>query len=191
MHRAAENTVTATENMSDHSTESAASLRRRLTEAPLRDFAFRFYACSGVESICLKLQDEAGVDVCELLWCIWLFQHGLSLPNDPEGLDEIRRWQREITTPLRRIRRELRVEAAHETKVAALRKTLKDAELLAEVEGLRRLQALALEARPQALRSPPPSLTEYLSEALQLQEFAHLCLLQRLQASIDPSPSAR
>lgn len=177
--------------MSVHSTESAASLRRRLSETPLRDFAFRLYAHPGVASICLKLQDEAGVDVCELLWCIWLFHHGLGLPDDTEGLDEIRHWQREITTPLRQLRRELKVEAAQKTEVAALRKTLKDAELQAEVEGLRRLQALALEARPQALRSPPPRLTEYISKVFQLQEMTHLSDLESLETSLDPSSATR
>ncbi len=177
--------------MSDDSTELAASLRRRLAEFPLRDFAFQFYARPGVESSCLKLQDEAGVDVCELLWRCWLFHHGLSLADDPEGLDGIRRWQQEITAPLRRLRRELKVEAAHGTQVAALRQTLKDAELQAEKESLRRLQSLTLEARPQALPSLRPGLTEYLSEAFQLQEMVHLCLLQRLQASIDPFSGTR
>jgi hypothetical protein len=106
-------------------------------------------------------------------------------------LDRIRRWQQEFAAPLRRLRRELKVEAVREPRVAALRKTLKDAELQAEVEGLRRLQSLTLEARPKALPSPRPELAEYLSHPLQLREMAHLCLLQRLQASIDPSPSAR
>jgi uncharacterized protein (TIGR02444 family) len=179
------------QEMSDDSTELAASLRSRLAEFPLRDFAFQFYARPGVEPICLKLQDEGGVDVCELLWRCWLFHHGLCLPDAPKGLDGIRRWQLEITAPLRRLRRELKVEARHGTGVAALRQTLKEAELQAEEESLRRLQSLTLRARPEALPSPRPRLTDYLAEALQLHETTHLSDLDSLRVSLDPSSSAR
>src|SRR5690606_26452407 len=102
-----------TEEMNDDSTEMTAILRRRLSEQPLWAFALALYACPGVEAACLALQDEAGVDVCELLWRCWLLHHGARPgPAAEAGLREVRRWQAEVTAPLRTLRRRLKPEAA-------------------------------------------------------------------------------
>ncbi|CAM3895546.1 TIGR02444 family protein [Vreelandella rituensis] len=118
-----------------------------LEQTPLWDFALKWYSCPGVEAACLRLQDEAGVDVCELLFHGWLYSHGLQAsPELVEKYQEERlRWQHEVTAVLRELRRGLKTEAATRQGVMALRETLKQAELLAERENLQRWQEWALD----------------------------------------------
>lgn len=107
-------------------------------------YALSLYGRHGVAEACLTLQDEAGADVCELLWACWLFQRGLRPAEDVEvHLVEVRGWQARYTRPLRAQRRELKPLAVHDENVAQLRETIKQAELLAEREALARLARLA------------------------------------------------
>ncbi|MGM0694422.1 MAG: TIGR02444 family protein [Pseudomonadota bacterium] len=171
--------------MNHDSTQLPTVLRARLLDAPLWEFALALYGRDGVESACLVLQDEAGVDVCELLWHSWLYHHGLTCA---ECLDPVHRWQRRVTAPLRRLRRDLKPEASQHASVAALRRTLQQAELQAEREALSRLESLALESeRLSALPSPLPGLAELLAVRLQLQKKPHLSALQTLERRLDPS----
>ncbi|WP_280547098.1 MULTISPECIES: TIGR02444 family protein [unclassified Halomonas] len=171
--------------MTHDSTQLPSALRARLLDAPLWEFALALYGRDGVEAACLVLQDEAGVDVCELLWHCWLYQHGLACDACP---DPVRRWQRRVTIPLRRLRRELKPEAQESESVAALRRTLQQAELQAEREALSRLERLAFESdRLSALPSPSPRLAERLATRLQVQKKPHLSALQTLESQLDPS----
>ncbi|MHB0774744.1 TIGR02444 family protein [Halomonas sp. WWR20] len=107
----------------------------------LWDYALALYARQGVAEACLALQDDAGADVCELLWICWLAGQGLSLADDADqALAGVRAWQRDFTYPLRAQRRTLKPLAASSPGIAQLRQRLKDAELLAEREALRQLQ---------------------------------------------------
>ncbi|MDI5932548.1 TIGR02444 family protein [Halomonas kalidii] len=177
--------------MTPDSTELPPALRARLIANPLWDFALALYAREGVEAACLHLQDDAGLDVCELLWRCWLFHHGVQPTDAPTGLAEIRRWQQEITAPLRRLRRTLKAEAATRPAVADLRRTLQRAELEAERETLARLEALTADCRPAPLPSARPGLKKHLADCLQLQKKSHLSALQRLESSLDPSRTPR
>ena len=127
--------------MSDDSTELPPTLRSRLAAAPLWDFALALYARPGVEAACLHLQDDAGVDVTELLWRCWLYRHGLATGEAPEA---VRRWQAEVTAPLRRLRRALKDEARHRAGVAALRERLKASELTCAQNTAAGTQSLSL-----------------------------------------------
>ncbi|WP_299233928.1 TIGR02444 family protein [uncultured Halomonas sp.] len=178
--------------MIDDSTEMLTILRARLAEDPLWPFALTLYAREGVEAACLRLQDDAGVDVCELLWRCWLLQHGaVPQPECESALVEVRRWQRDVTQPLRRLRRELKTAAVSLENVARLRDTLKQAELQAERETLARLEALAM-TRPLRSLSPADHPAEKtLQDALQLQKKAHLSTLNRLVTRLDPPRSPR
>lgn len=170
--------------MSHDSTQLPPALRTRLRDAPLWEFALALYGSGGVEAACLVLQDEAGVDVCELLWHCWLHHHGLACDA---SLEPFRRWQRQVTAPLRQLRRELKPEAQESESVAALRRTLKQAELQAEREALSRLERLAREGgRLSALPSPPPRLSERLAIRLQVQKKPHLSALRTLESQLDP-----
>lgn len=119
------------------------ALRARLAADPLWDFALALYARPGVETACLRLQDEAGLDVCELLWHCWLYRHGLAVAGEPAALAPIRAWQRDVTAVLRGLRRELKRAARDQPGVAEVRGRLQRTELAAERETLSRLQALS------------------------------------------------
>ncbi len=171
--------------MSHDSTQLPSALRARLRDAPLWEFALALYGRDGVEAACLELQDEAGVDVCELLWHCWLYHHGLACDECP---DPVRRWQRQVTAPLRHLRRQLKPEAGQREAVAALRRTLQQAELQAEREALSRLARLALESdQLYVLPSPSPRLAALLAMRLQVQKKPHLSALHTLERQLDPS----
>lgn len=170
--------------MTHDSTQLPAALRARLHRAPLWEFALDRYGRDGVEAACLLLQDEAGVDVCELLWHCWLYHHGLRCDA---GLDDVRRWQREVTAPLRRLRRALKAEARHDDGVAELRRTLQRAELQAEREALSRLQNLALNGTDiHPIKASSPDIFGLLSDRLTLHHSRHLTELKLLISRLDP-----
>lgn len=110
-------------------------------------FALDFYARPGVARRLLFLQDEAGLDVCVLLWRLWLGYLDLApTPSAEQALNEVHAWQRDYTWPLRERRRWLKPAAARDPELARLRHTLKDAELLAEKAALAQLEALSRQA---------------------------------------------
>ncbi|UYG03593.1 TIGR02444 family protein [Halomonas sp. LR3S48] len=173
--------------MKNDSTATATALRAGLATDPLWDFALDFYARPGVEAACLLLQDEAGVDVCELLWRCWLHRHGLALAQEPAGLAAIRCWQEEVTRPLRTLRRHLKAQAAHSAGVAEVRQQIQQAELAAERVTLERLQRLAEQAEELApLSVAAPSLEISLASRWKLQKKAQLLAAQTLEYRLDP-----
>lgn len=116
-----------------------------LQQDSLWDFALRFYALPDVEAACLCLQDEEGVDVCELLFHCWLIIYGFEARPQAFVTEciERRRWQSEITAVLRQLRQGLKGDAERadaESGVVELRGVIKKAELLAERENLQRWQ---------------------------------------------------
>ncbi|MDN7132193.1 TIGR02444 family protein [Halomonas sp. MC140] len=119
---------------------------QRLQQIPLWDFALAFYAKPGVEAACLTLQDEAGIDVCEVLFHCWLYSCGLETMSTAVSTvrEERRQWQGQVTGVLRTLRRDLTSSAASNDAVAALRTTIKQAELMAERENLQRWQTWVL-----------------------------------------------
>ncbi|MCK2185655.1 TIGR02444 family protein [Halomonas getboli] len=171
--------------MTPDSTELPAALRARLAADPLWDFALALYARPGAEAACLHLQDDAGVEVIELLWRLWLFRHGLAAGPMP---DAVARWQAEVTAPLRRLRRSLKAEAAEREGVAALRQRLKAAELDAEREALVRLETHSLDdsAGHRSLATGD-DLQDALPFHSRLTKASHLSALGRLNGQLDPS----
>lgn len=110
----------------------------------LWDFALDFYARPGVSQRLLRLQDTSGMDVCVLLWRLWLHHHGLVPTAHAErALADVHAWQREYTWPLRDRRRRLKPAVADDPALAPLRESLKEAELLAEKAALARLEAIS------------------------------------------------
>jgi len=175
--------------MTHDSTQLPDALRARLRRDPLWEFALALYGRDGVEAACLSLQDEAGIDVCELLWHCWLYHHGLTCDAPP---NDTRHWQRDVTAPLRRLRRALKAEARGDAGVAELRRTLQKAELQAEREALSRLQRQALSGRGIApLPTPPPDPLEVLAGRLRLRKASHLTKLNMLISQLDPSQGPR
>ncbi|MDT8893492.1 TIGR02444 family protein [Halomonas sp. I1] len=171
--------------MSDDSTELSTPLRARLDGDPLWDFALALYAREGIESACLVLQDEAGVEITELLWRCWLYRHGLRASAVPADLVA---WQHDVISPLRRLRRDLKPTERERPSVAPLRQRIKQAELDAECECLLRLEAYSHDGsiRLSEISHPLPSLEKVLPFGHQLQKKSHLLALGKLQSQLDP-----
>ncbi|WP_457808957.1 TIGR02444 family protein [Kushneria sp. EE4] len=113
--------------------------------APLWPWALALYARPGVSETLLALQDEAGLDVCELLWGLWLLAHGRAPGLDiDQELVPVRQWQQHYTQPLRQLRRDLKPQALDRPELEAMRTHIKQAELQGERETLRRLEALGI-----------------------------------------------
>lgn len=132
----------------------------------LWDYALSLYALPGevgsagnpqptpdMMSTCLLLQDEAGLDVCELLWIHWLSAHGIALAASPTRLlEDVRDWQGWMTGMLRERRRQLKQELttlpatqapAAVQRLERLYQQLKACELSAEQETLAQLEELS------------------------------------------------
>lgn len=178
--------------MSDNSNATAEALRSRLRTLSLWDFALDFYGRPGVEPACLLLQDEADVDVCELLWHCWLHHHRLQLVQEPPKLADVYHWQQHTTVPLRQLRRQLKSAALHNAGAAAVRRYIQQAELAAERETLDRLQQLVEQSDFLTPLSPPTaSLENSLARRWKLQKKTHLLALQTLECLLDPPQPPR
>lgn len=92
----------------------SAPARDNEPDAPSDDFwrySARLYGRPGVSGECLRLQDDAGVDVNVTLFCCWAgFRVGRRLDTeDIRGLLEATRdWREGAIRPIRRLRRELK-----------------------------------------------------------------------------------
>jgi uncharacterized protein (TIGR02444 family) len=100
-------------------------------------FALHLYAQPGVADACLKLQDEAGVDVMMALMVVFAaVRHRVLLtPAEIRELDEAcRPWREQIVHPLRAIRTRLKAgpSPAPGSATEPFRTTIKAAELAAE-----------------------------------------------------------
>ena len=112
------------------------------------DFSVRTYGVSGVSQACLALQDERGVDVNMLLYCIWIgatrgvFNEQLYRA----AMDYSHDWAAHVVRPLRAARTWMksegcRREGAPAESCMSVRKRIKAVELEAE-----KLQQDALES---------------------------------------------
>src|ERR1700733_13710242 len=100
-------------------------------------FALHIYAQPGIADACLRLQDEAGVDVMMFLMIVFAaIRHRVLLtPAEIRELDEVcRPWREQIVQPLRALRTQLKTgplpAPSHATE--PFRSTIKAAELAAE-----------------------------------------------------------
>lgn len=153
-----------------------------LQQDSLWAFALRFYALPDVEAAFLRLQDEEGVDVCEVLFHSWLFIHGLEANPQALAIErrERARWQRDITAVLRQLRQALKHEAltaGADSGVTELRNTIKKAELLAERENLQRWQEWG-QCHEQAIKNLS-------SESRSAQELAEWLKLHAFSSHLD------
>jgi uncharacterized protein (TIGR02444 family) len=99
-------------------------------------FSLRFYALPDVAPACLRLQDEANVDVNLMLFLLFLAENGRAVTRDDvANLDaSIAPWRTEVVEPLRAVRRRLK-SGVGEMPVATsegLRNMVKKIELEAE-----------------------------------------------------------
>lgn len=107
-------------------------------------FAVTLYQQPGAEHACLQLQAQ-GADVCVLICAIWLEKKRARC--SPERLSALqthtRDWHEQVVRPLRQLRQNWRQPAQQDTHLQPLREQVKQLELDAEYEQLRRLDELA------------------------------------------------
>lgn len=123
----------------------------------LWDFSLALYAQPKVAETCLRLQDEQGINVNLLLWCVWLECKGLALEDTHlhEAQRRIRGWDHDYVVPLRHLRKQMKAEFGIQNEaIEALRKHIKHAELAAEQQLQMQLQDLTQQwlQQPDGLR---------------------------------------
>jgi len=124
----------------------------------LWDWALAVYRVDGVAEACLSLQDANGQNVPLLLWSAWAASTGRALDEDTveAGCDAARAWDRVAVTPLRAMRRTLKLPVPDIDDAArvALRDQVKVVELAAERHLLAGLEALT----PTSTGTPRPAI---------------------------------
>ena len=115
-------------------------------------FSLEIYRADGVESACLSLQDDDGLDVNCLLFCCWAGASGYGVLSDQElalMVSVSQDWNVDVVQPLRQVRRALKDKIeADDGPGAQLRQAVKDLELEAEWHEQRLLSDL-LERMPE------------------------------------------
>lgn len=103
------------------------------------DFSVRTYYGEGVQEALLALQNERGVDINMLLFCIWLGRtHGEFTDSlFHAACDFSERWAQQVVVPLREVRTWMKGVGCHDGKVAVqdcmdLREKVKGVEFAAE-----------------------------------------------------------
>jgi uncharacterized protein (TIGR02444 family) len=133
----------------------------------LWNFSCSFYAKRLVEARCLQLQDEHGVNVDLLLWCLWLERRQLCLTAAMLSIAKaaIDPWDKHYVQALRKLRRSMKVESEHNLeKLLPLKQAIRDAELLAEKCILAELETLSNEFKPSRNKIVPgANLDSYLN----------------------------
>lgn len=95
-----------------------------------------WYGLLGVKELCLRLQNEADMDVVLVLASVYWQRNSKGCPK-AEALEEYLQWREQIIVPLRGVRLRLNKEQQPE-----LRQQLLASELKAEQHGVRLLAAL-------------------------------------------------
>ena len=101
------------------------------------DFSHQLYDKDGVAEICLKLQEELGVDVNLFLFCYWIahFKYAPSEIEWAQILEFSKSWKTKIVQPLRNTRKSLKKllkNHPENSDFTELLRNLKSDELLAE-----------------------------------------------------------
>jgi uncharacterized protein (TIGR02444 family) len=100
----------------------------------LWQFSKELYQSAGVEECCIGLQDSYGADVNILLLCCWCGERGCGLDQAwfkaTLANPELTEWREQCLEPLRRLRRQLKVQSL--PGAMALRERVKVLELEAE-----------------------------------------------------------
>jgi uncharacterized protein (TIGR02444 family) len=126
------------------------------------DWALEVYARPKVAEACLTLQDGHGQNPPYLLWAAWRAAEGREA-DARAAVDIVRRWDAEIGSPLRGVRRTLKAPMAGIADVPRqdFREAVKGLELQGERVLMESLEAISGQA------GPPRDLLEGLREAAQ------------------------
>lgn len=112
-------------------------------------FAVDLYAKSGVEPLCLQLQEWHGADVILLLWARWLTAQSAVLTPDLLALAQqrVRPWREQVLLPLRQSRKAAKLlenptAAKNKTSKGEIYSALKSVEISVERKQLQLLTDL-------------------------------------------------
>jgi uncharacterized protein (TIGR02444 family) len=113
------------------------TINKRQWPISLWDFALDFYSEDQVADVCVRLQDEHGVNVCVLIAQAWLDRKGVALgqPRLAALLQVVEGWTAQVVEPMRLLRRALKTPISGFTQddlQEDIRRLIKQAELLAE-----------------------------------------------------------
>lgn len=131
------------------------------SENPFWDFSLVVYGMPGVADACLRLQDEAGLDVNLVLFACWVAGAREAPLTDAEMggvIDLTRDWRERVVVPLRQIRRALKggSDGLPRDAVESFRNEIKSIELASEQRQQDMLFAFA-ETLGTAGSAPPPA----------------------------------
>jgi uncharacterized protein (TIGR02444 family) len=117
------------------------------SNSPFWQFSVKFYAVPGVAPACIRLQDEADVDVNVLFFLLWNATQGRSMSEaEVKEVDRaVAAWRNIAVIPLRKMRRTLKTTQpiVDRDTAEAFRTRIKQAELEAERLEQEALYALA------------------------------------------------
>lgn len=143
--------------------------------SPFWRFSLGFYRQPGVADACIRLQDEAGVDVNLLFYLLWHAALGRKLTSaDVAAIEHrIAPWREQVVVPLRAIRRAIKTPPpVIEAETAeAYRSKIKGIELEAE-----RLQQEALYDLAQTSRFGVPSASSAEAARANIDAYQAICL---------------
>lgn len=118
-------------------------------EINLWNFCLHQYSRPGVSELCLRLQDDLGINVNIVLWGLWLGHRGQVLDSNllAQAGTETHHWNLHYVMPLRALRRQIKAEfGTSEESIEAVRAQIKQAELLAEKHLLQKLEKISVTA---------------------------------------------
>ena len=102
---------------------------------PFWRFSLAVHGAPGVDAECLALQDQSGIDVDVLLFCVWVGTQGIVLTGANMAAIEalVQPWRDTAIAPLRAARRGIKtLPQAADDDIAALRKDVAALELRGE-----------------------------------------------------------
>lgn len=158
-------------------------LRSPDLHSSLWDFSLVHYARTGVADACLSLQDEHGVNVNLLLWCVWLERRGLILDAARlrSAQKRIHAWDEHYVVPLRQLRRRIKAEfGVADAGIEQVRGQIKQAELLAEKQLQSLLETLSQTWNNVDMTSIQPKVGENLRFYLQQLNVTDTAIMELL-----------
>ncbi len=166
------------------------------------EFSVQIYTRSQVEPACICLQDNYGININLMLFCIWSSRNG-SEPLSPDAIQNAItscfHWRSSVIEPLRSVRRMVQKQEAEERAIKSLQRSLLHDELAAErIEQALMIGATTLEkaklrgSEPEQAGKALANISLYLSIAnIRLDATGKKVLFDVIQAIFDTLPRAR
>lgn len=133
-----------------------------MTQSEFWEFSVTLYALPGVAGHCLSLQNDHGLDVNLVLFCIWYGRHFGEVPEAllEDALSSSDRWRNQVVNPLRTVRTQMKsnselAEFFADSGYGDLREAIKRVELKSERVQQDKLQKMATNYIAQNQKAEP------------------------------------